>query len=103
MLNKTNWIDNDPVLEPDIKVAKDIWDQEIVFLKGHRVCSSADVFSDNIVVTPEILKSQCGNMDVLCVSTMTQKHNVQNCLTDAECNAIMEMENHFMCTPKQEQ
>ena len=51
------------MVEADIKIAKDIWGKEIGFLEGHTAQRTVTVFADDVVQTPESIRSKCANVD----------------------------------------
>ena len=60
-LNRTNWINDNPVVETDIKTAEDIGGKDTAALKGCTARKTVETFADNTVETLQV-KLPCGDI-----------------------------------------
>jgi len=72
MINCTNWIRNNPVTEEDILRARDIFGDDVAYLKGHMTHQKPLKYVDDVISIPSELTSKCSkitlHMDNLIIS-----------------------------------
>ena len=72
MINKTNWIKNNPVTSDDVKRAFDAFGKDLAYLKGHATRHQPLKYHNDVILVPKELKVKCdpitSHMDSLVIS-----------------------------------